>query len=237
MGPSRPSAREVPDGRRLRGDRARVRILAHSTLIASTDGLDGLTIGRVATEAGVSKGNIQVLFGDREALQLATLENAAGLYRTEVVEPALREASPLARLLALVDGWYAFVASRTLPGGCFTNAVSSEFRARPGRIRDRINAQRAQTRARFRQLIRQAKETGELRPDLDEAVLVFELVAGQAAANVAALMGDEEEFTLARTLSRVRIGSGATAAGLSVLRDKASTTSGEGSEGHDRDEF
>ena len=196
------------DGRRRRGERSRARILAHSAAIASTEGLEGLSLGRVSADAGVGKANIQALFGDKEALQLATLEAAVGLYQTAVVAPAMAERSPLARLLALVEGWFRFVAERVLPGGCFLNAVSSEYRARPGSIRDRINRHRAATRERFRALIAEAKAAGELKLEVDVDQLVFELIACQAAANVAALMGDEREFrrALATSLSRVRAG-------------------------------
>jgi AcrR family transcriptional regulator len=204
------------DGRRARGDKARAHVLAQSRLIASSEGLDGLTLGRVAAEAGIGKGNIQVLFGTREALQLATLESAVDMYREMVVEPALVQPSPLVRLLALVEGWFAFVENRSLPGGCFVNAVSSEYRARPGPIRDRINHYRAQGRTRFRSLIREAQAQGELRPDVDGSRLVFELIAYQAAANVASLMSDEEEFALARQMSRERITAVATAHGLHI---------------------
>lgn len=193
------------DGRRLRGDRARAQILAHAVTISSTDGLEGLSLGRVATEAGVGKANIQVLFGDKEAFQLATLETAVELYRTSVIVPAMAQPSPAKRLLALVDGWFAFVEQRTLPGGCFINAVSSEYRARPGRIRDRINEHRAATRERFRYLIREAMQVGELRPDVEIDQLIFELVACQAVANVAALMGDRDEFDRTRRTSLDRI--------------------------------
>nr|WP_152527995.1 hypothetical protein [Sphingobium lactosutens] len=100
--------------------------------------------------------------------------------------------------MALVDGWFRFVEQRTLPGGCFINAASSKYRARPGRIRDQINEHRAATRERFRKLIREAVEAGELRPEVEADQLVFELVACQAAANVAALMNDRNEFVWAR---------------------------------------
>src|SRR5215475_11585630 len=97
------------NGRSERGDRARAKILAQSTLIASMAGLEGLSMGRLAAEVGVGKGNIQVLFGDKEALQLATLEEAVNLYDAAVVVPAMNKKSPLAKLLALVDGWFKFV--------------------------------------------------------------------------------------------------------------------------------
>ncbi len=193
------------DRRRLRGERARASILEHAIVIASTDGLEGLSIGRVATDAGVAKGNIQVLFGDKESLQLATLENAVELYQRVVLDPAMALATPAVRLEALVAAWFDFVEKRVLPGGCFLNAISSEYRARPGRIRDRINEHRAAIRDRFATLLRLGQEAGEFRKELDIDQLVFELVAFQAAANVAALMGDTDEFTLARSASLNRI--------------------------------
>jgi AcrR family transcriptional regulator len=193
------------DGRRLRGERSRAKILDQSTRLASVEGLDGLTFGRVAEEAGVGKANIQVLFGDRESLQLATLESALALYRERVIEPAMRKRSPLARLRALVQGWYAFVRERQLPGGCFITAASNEFRARPGVIRDRVNAGRASKRENLRALIDAAREAGELRADVDAEQLVFDLVACEAAANVAALMDDTREFERARRTALRRI--------------------------------
>lgn len=193
------------DRRRLRGERARASILEHAIAIASTDGLEGLSIGRVAADAGVAKGNIQVLFGDKESLQLATIENAVELYQRVVLDPAMALATPAVRLEALVTAWFDFVEKRVLPGGCFLNAISSEYRARPGRIRDRINEHRAAIRDRFATLLRLGQEAGEFRKELDIDQLVFELVAFQAAANVAALMGDTDEFTLARSVSLNRI--------------------------------
>jgi AcrR family transcriptional regulator len=193
------------NGRSERGDRARAQVLAHATLIASMTGLEGLSMGRVAAEAGVGKGNIQVLFGDKEALQLATLEGAVDLFEAAVVVPAMGKKSPLARLLALVEGWFDFVESRALPGGCFMNAVSNEYRTRPGRIRDQIRKHRSTIRDRLRKLIVEAKEAGELRADVDVEQLVFDLIAIEAAANIAALMGETKEFDRARSTSLDRI--------------------------------
>ncbi|HEX6566553.1 MAG TPA: TetR/AcrR family transcriptional regulator [Chthoniobacterales bacterium] len=193
------------NGRRLRGERARAEILTRSARIASIDGLEGLSIGRVAAEAGVGKGNIQVLFGDKESLQLATLEKAVELFQATVIFPAMNKKSPLAKLLALIEGWFDFVEKRTLPGGCFINAVSSEYRARPGRIHDRVVEHRVATRDRYRRLITDAKAAGELRADLDVEQLVFDLVASEAVANVAALMEDNDEFKRARSTSLERI--------------------------------
>ncbi|MBP7654968.1 MULTISPECIES: TetR/AcrR family transcriptional regulator [Pseudomonadota] len=186
------------DGRRLRGDRSRGPILAASIHMASEEGLESLTFGRVGSAAGVGKSNIQVLFGSREQLQLATLDEAMARYRARVVEPAMAGPTPLAQLTALIDNWYCFVDHHELPGGCFLNAVSSEYRCRPGPIRERIERYRQAKRARFRELIARAQDAGELGGDLDVDDLVFRWVACEAVANVAALMRDEEEFARAR---------------------------------------
>ena len=190
------------NGRRLRGARARAEILVRSARIASIDGLERLSIGRVAAEAGVGKGNIQVLFGDKESLQLATLEKAVELFSSTVIFPAMTKKTALAKLLALVEGWFDYVEKRTLPGGCFVNAVSNEYRAREGRVRDRIVEHRVATRDRYRKLITDAKSAGELRADTDVEQLVFELVANEAVANVAALMEERTKNLNARGLLR-----------------------------------
>ncbi|WP_020179694.1 TetR/AcrR family transcriptional regulator [Methylopila sp. M107] len=195
----------VEDRRKARGAKSRALILERAAAIASTDGLDGLTIGRLATEAGVAKSNVQVLFGDKEALQLATIDWVGQIHDATIVGPARAEASPLARARAMVENWFAFVERRQLPGGCFMNAVSSEFRARPGAIRDRVAGRRAEKRRRYVETLRDAQDAGEIGVEIDPDELAFELLAFQALANIAFTIGDDEEFERARALSRKRL--------------------------------
>lgn len=193
------------DKRKERGDRARANILHHATRIASIEGLDGLTFGRVAADAGVARGNIQILFGDREALQLATIENGVSLYTDAVIGPARARPNAVERLIALIEGWYTFVEQRTLPGGCLVHALSSEYRTRPGRIRDRVEHHRLEARQCIVNLSIEAMRAGELQPDTDIEQLAFELTSYQASANVAALMEEADQFELARLASRQRL--------------------------------
>lgn len=187
-----------PDGRRLRGERARTRVLDEAVKLLSVEGLGGLTFGQVAERAEVGKSNLQVLFGDKENLQLAALAHAIALYQVQVVEPAMRKRTPLARLRALMNGWFDFVETRQLPGGCVITAVSSEYRARPGPLRDAIQQYRESGRQRLYALIREAQAQEQIAADADEAKLVTELLAYQAYANVAASMDDSAEFGRAK---------------------------------------
>ena len=189
------------DKRKERGDRARADILRCSTRMASLEGLEGLTFGRVASEAGVAKSNVQVLFGDRETLQLATIEVGVDLYAETVVGPAMMKIGAVDRLIALVEGWYDFVEQRTLPGGCLIHALSNEYRTRPGDIRDRVEQHRVEARSRMVALLNDAIREGALRLGVEVDQIAFELISHQASANVAALMDDQEQFRRARLAS------------------------------------
>src|SRR5688572_21907003 len=92
------------DGRRVRGDASRRLILEHATDLASVEGLDGLTIGRLAAASGVSKSSIATLFGNKEALQLAAVDAAAAVFREVVVEPARTRPRGIQRVSALLRG-------------------------------------------------------------------------------------------------------------------------------------
>jgi AcrR family transcriptional regulator len=200
-----PAPDAEPDGRRRRGAAARASILAHAVKVASVDGLEGVTIGGLASALGISKGNISVLFGDKLTLQLKTLDAAANIFRASIVSPALREASPRRRLHRLCDGWFGYVEQRVLPGGCMMYATANEYRARPGPIRDQVIELREGWHRLLGAAVRDAQAAGEIRGDIDVRQLVFELTALQAAANTAALLGDAASFSRARTTSARRI--------------------------------
>ncbi|MDR3397585.1 MAG: TetR/AcrR family transcriptional regulator [Pandoraea sp.] len=186
----------------MRGERSRAQILDHAITIASTDGLEGLTIGRVATEAGVSKGNITVLFGSKEGLQIATFERAMEQFRQIIVAPALSQPTALECILTWIENWFAFVSERALPGGCFLNAVSSEYRAKEGAVHDAIAAYRAAARQRLEEWIEQARADGDLAKDTDVKALALGLLAYQSIANVAFSMGETALFDQAHETCR-----------------------------------
>ena len=78
------------DGRRERGRRTRESILETAVQLASVEGLDGITIGRLATELGMSKSGLFAHFGSKEELQLATIDAAREIFVETVIAPARR---------------------------------------------------------------------------------------------------------------------------------------------------
>lgn len=118
--------------------RTRAAIIERSVAVASVDGLEGLTIGRLAGDLQLSKGGVLNHFNTKEALQLAALDAALEIFRHEVWEPAADAAPGRARLLAVADAWLSYLSRDVFPGGCFVTAASCEFDDRAGRVRDAL---------------------------------------------------------------------------------------------------
>ena len=119
-----------------KGHETRERIVQRAERIAGHEGLDGLTIGVLATQLGMSKSGLFVHFGNREGLQLAVLQRAVDRFNAEVLYPALRTRSGAPRLRALVDHWLAWERTRHARGGDLLSAAAFEFDDRPGLVRD-----------------------------------------------------------------------------------------------------
>src|SRR5258705_5759462 len=114
-------------------------ILSVAADIASAEGLEGLSIGRLANELGMSKTGIFAHFGSKQQLQLATVDSARQIFLERVVQPALRHERGARRLRAMLESWLAYVEQVVFRGGGFFAAGPAEFaiRARAGPVRQR----------------------------------------------------------------------------------------------------
>lgn len=176
--------------RRAPGERSRRLILGQAARLATVEGLEGLSIGRLAEATGMPKSSVYVLFGSKEELQLATIDAARSSFLEEVVTPALRAVPPgRERLEMLCEGFLGYVQRRVFPGGCFFVATAAELGARRGRVHDRVAAYQRE----WRDLLEQtAREAGELADGADPAQLAFELSAILAGANIVAVLHDDD---------------------------------------------
>jgi AcrR family transcriptional regulator len=182
------------------GAKTREAILERAVDVASLEGLEGLTIGRLATELRMSKSSLFSHFGSKEGLQLAALERATGVLWREVVEPAASAQPGLAHLHALLEGYLRYLEREVFPGGCFLSAAAAEFDGRPGRVRDAIAETSRAWSAQLEEQATIARRLGELPPDTAPGQLVFELNAYGNAANASyQLHRNKRAFKQART--------------------------------------
>jgi len=185
-----PSATTKSEGGATKGERTRAAILDRAVDLATVEGLEGLTIGRLAADLEMSKSGLFAHFGSKRELQLATVAAAGERFAAAVVAPALSAPDGGPRLRAMAENYFAYL--ETFPGGCFWGATASEFDDRPGPVRDAIAA----TMERWMtELVRQSKLAGIADPER----FAFELYAVVMAANsVFRLSGDRGVFDLAR---------------------------------------
>jgi AcrR family transcriptional regulator len=187
------------DGRRVRGDESRRAVLARAVDIASVNGLEGLTIGRLAAAVSASKSGVAALFGSKEQLQLAVIEAARGIFTASVIDPARVQARGLRRVCVLLRSWIDYSAGRVFEGGCFFVAVSAEFDSRPGLVHDAIVRAVDERDAYIVSIIGHAVDQGELLEVTDTHQLVFELTALVEASNTYSLLrGSAEPYEFAR---------------------------------------
>lgn len=198
---------ERVDGRIERGRQTRRAILRRAMDIASAEGLEGLSIGRLATELDVSKSGVFAHFGSKEELQLSTVRAASRVFYDRVVDPALEAPPGLGRVWRLYEGWLGYLRARSFPGGCFFFAVAGEFDARPGRVRDRIAEGRKDFMRFCQETIAEARDLGELDAEVDARQLAFELDAFGRQADAEALLHDDAEaYDRGRTAMLGRLG-------------------------------
>jgi AcrR family transcriptional regulator len=169
----------------MKGTRTKTSIIERAVDLASLEGLEGLTIGRLADDLGMSKSGLFAHFGSKEDLQLATVEAASKRYIDEIFTPALREPRGYPRLVALCRSWLSYVRRGVFPGGCFFAAASFEFDGRPGPIRDQIRTLMDDWMGALEKAVRMAQDEGHLDGTVDPAQIAFEINALFFGANFA----------------------------------------------------
>jgi AcrR family transcriptional regulator len=191
-----------------KGQRTRHAILDVAAAVASEHGLESLSIGRLADTTGMSKSGLFAHFGSKEELQLATVDHAAAIFVSEVIEPARAAPRGMARIWALLDGFLEYIERKVFAGGCFFATTSAEFKNRPGAVRDRIAMQLAGWHSYLQHAVEQAQELGELDQRADARRVAFELNAFvQNAEAQHELFGDARVFADARASVRERLDS------------------------------
>jgi AcrR family transcriptional regulator len=198
----------VPQAATTKGNATREMIVERAYAIACRQGLEGLSIGELATAAGMSKSGVFAHFGSREDLQLTVLEWTAQRFTQSVIVPALRQPRGLARLRAIMEGWFHWVEAN--PDGCVIQAAANEYDARPGLMRDRVIDWLQQWRQQLAKAIGMCVETRELARDTDVTLLAFELFAITEALHNARLYDPAQAHSLAlRALDRLLASYGA----------------------------
>ena len=158
-----------------KGADTRDAIVQEAMRTASQIGLEGLSIGQLAGQLGLSKSGLFAHFKSKENLQIQVLDGAVELFVDRVVRPAITRPRGEPRVVALFENWLRWASRPALPGGCIFVGAATEFDDRPGPVRVHlVEAQRAWlgTLTRAAQI---AIEEGHFRADLDPEQFAYHL--------------------------------------------------------------
>ena len=158
-----------------KGAETRDRILDRAFRLATREGLDGLTLGTLASELGLSKSGLFAHFRSKEELQVEILQTAAARFEETVVKPAFRAARGLPRLKKLFENWLHWLNDPALPGGCLFVAAAAELDDKEGRPRDYLVGTQRQMRDVLARAAQLAVAEGHFAKGLDCDQFAFEM--------------------------------------------------------------
>jgi AcrR family transcriptional regulator len=181
---AKPAVPPPSRGRRSDGDRSRAAILREATRLATVEGLDGLSLARLAKAVGISKSGLFSHFGSKQELQLATIAAASAIFEELVIEPADQAPAGVPRLRAYIEGFLDHVEESVFPGGCFFVSAISELDTHPGPVRDSAMAFSQRWLTLLADQIATAQAAGELDTDADPQQTAFELHAFMVLGNM-----------------------------------------------------
>jgi AcrR family transcriptional regulator len=197
--PTAPSTARQDRRRRSDGERSRAAILREAARLATVDGLDGLSLARLADAVGMSKSGLFAHFGSKEELQLATVDAARTIFEELVIEPAGKARGGVPRLRAYIEGFLDHVEEGVFPGGCFFISAVSELDTHPGPVRDGAMAFSLRWLALLAEEVAAGQASGELDPAADPPQVAFELHAFMVLGNMQFVASADP-----RALDRVR---------------------------------
>ena len=163
--------------RTKQGEQTRLLILRAAVSMASSEGLESLTIGKLAAELKMSKSGLFAHFKSKEDLQLSTFNEACVIFNEEIIQPALKMRKGVERLWTLCKVWLEYGDRAVFFGGEFFTNVAAEYDGRQGPMRDIVAKTMRDWLRYMERLLRESIETGELKSDTDAEQIAFEFNA------------------------------------------------------------
>lgn len=160
-----------------KGEETRLSVLSAGVRLASERGIDGVSIGLLAEQVGLSKSGLFAHFRSKEALQIAILDESSERFVSLVVAPALKMPRGEPRVRALFTRWEEWSRADFLPGGCIFLRAMLALSEQPGAVRDRLVEIELDWLATISTALRIARDMNHFRADIECDDLARELAA------------------------------------------------------------
>ena len=121
-----------------KGQSTREAIVGEALSQAVHVGLEGLSLGVLASSLDLSKSGLFAHFKSKEMLQLAVLDEAIARFQDRVTTPALATANGKPRLEALFKNYLGWIKGQSDLGGCPFMVIAQEIGEAPKAVRERF---------------------------------------------------------------------------------------------------
>jgi len=158
-----------------KGSDTRAKIVETALRSASMDGIEGITLGKVASDVGMSKSGLFAHFDSKESLQVDVLNAAAEKFTEVVVKPAFTAPRGEPRLRSIFEHWLEWERNESLPGGCVFTHAAAELDDRPGPARDALVHWQQQWMDALTRAVLITIEERHFRADVDASLFAFQL--------------------------------------------------------------
>jgi AcrR family transcriptional regulator len=178
-----------------KGTKTKATILQQAISMASVYGLEGLTIGRLATKTGMSKSGLFGHFGSKESLQFAILDSAIKDFSLQVVQPARKELTGQTQLTKLFSNWTQWISIDQRSGGCPLIAAAVELDHRLGKLHDYLVEYQIEWLDCVRRMAQKAVSEDGLKIGLDTRQFAFEFHGIGLSLNSSLQLLNDDEAT------------------------------------------
>jgi AcrR family transcriptional regulator len=135
-------------------------------------GYHGTSIGDIAEALGVQKGSLYSHIDSKEDLLYETLSEGAAAFHA-ALDSIPDDAAPVEKIRLAIRGHLRVVAEQLDVATVFVQ----EWRYLEGARREEFGAERRRYEVRIRDLLREGRDLGELRSDLDEGAATLLLLS------------------------------------------------------------
>ncbi len=143
-------------------------------MLAREVGLEGMSLGALATTMKMSKSGLFAHFKSKQALQLDVLRSTIVRFVEGVVDPAAGEPRGEPAVRATFGRHLQWIRSNN--GSCLFMALSHEYDDRPGPVRDLLERSQHDWHRTIARIARGAVKQGHFRQDLDLMQFAYEWV-------------------------------------------------------------
>jgi len=158
-----------------KGEATKSAIVDKAVMLVGRDGINGMSIGNLASEMGLSKSGLFAHFGSKEALQVAIMEAVVQAFIASVIIPALRAPGGLPRITMMIELWFEWIDRQAEKCGCPLRAITGELASRDGPLTTYVAERQREFDRTVAKLAGGAIKRGHFREDLDVDQFVFEM--------------------------------------------------------------